>query len=424
LHVLLKIIVMKLKLLIAILGTSGTLHAQTPAREIPKQEPHSLSQLFEAAWQRQAEFISLNAQKAALTAKQASAQRRVPEAGVIDASTARGNLGGRGYDISFSAALWQKNEQGLSLKAVAHDSELLSHKLKLAQLRTAAQVRDAYWHWLRTANDEAFLSETSSASLKLLDDVKKRFTAGDMSRADLQLAELAYAANQSAIEDAQLSEQTALTQLNGLTGLKTSLAFPDSLTTETASSTANNATIDVEEHPVLKELQARIDQLRTAQQLSIIQSNSRAELSVGLSRDRGATGDSHQTSVRIGYKLPLNSSQQQRVASTAAQAQIDELAALLLVERERLVNEYSVAVQKNKSLQRQLDIAQQRTALSNSLQTMIQKAFTLGEADLPTRLRTQIEASEAQRSLRKIKLDQAAAVSTMNQLLGLLPVQP
>jgi cobalt-zinc-cadmium efflux system outer membrane protein len=81
-------------------------------------------------------------------------------------------------------------------------------------------------------------------------------------------------------------------------------------------------------------------------------------------------------------------------------------------------------VQKNKSLQKQLDIAQQRAALSNSLQAMIQKAFTLGEADLPTRLRTQIEASEAQRGLRKIKLDQAAAMSTMNQLLGLLPAQP
>jgi cobalt-zinc-cadmium efflux system outer membrane protein len=294
----------------------------------------------------------------------------------------------------------------------------------LAQLRTAAQVREAYWHWLRTANDAAFLKETNSATLNLLNDVKKRFAAGDLSRADLQQAELAYAVNQSAIEDAQLSEQTALTQLNGLTGLKPFLKFPDSLTTERASSLANNATIEFEEHPVLKELQARIEQLRTAQQLAIIQSNSRAELSIGLSRDRGATGDNHQTSMRIGYKLPLNSGQQQRVASTTAQAQIDELEALLLVERERLLNEYSVAVQKNKSMQKQLDIAQQRAALSNSLQAMIQKAFTLGEADLPTRLRTQIDANEAQRVLRKIKLDQAAAMSTMNQLLGLLPAQP
>ena len=47
----------------------------------------------------------------------------------------------------------------------------------------------------------------------------------------------------------------------------------------------------------------------------------------------------------------------------------------------------------------------------------------MGETDLPTRLRIELEASEAERQDARARIDLAAAVSAYRQALGLLPEQ-
>jgi cobalt-zinc-cadmium efflux system outer membrane protein len=49
------------------------------------------------------------------------------------------------------------------------------------------------------------------------------------------------------------------------------------------------------------------------------------------------------------------------------------------------------------------------------------KSFRLGETDLPTRLRIEAEAADAQRQQARAGIDLAAAVSAWRQALGLLP---
>jgi outer membrane protein, heavy metal efflux system len=413
---------MKLKLMIAMVCVSNALTAQTQSPlHPPPSGQQTLVQLYEASWQLQAEYTTQSSQQAALTAKLEVTKRRLPEAGTIDLSTSRGQFGGRGNDISYSTPLWLKNEQRLSANIVSSDRELLASKLALAQLRTAASVREAYWAWFGLSSEIAFLSNTNDAALLLLDDVKKRTAAGDMSRADLLQAQLAQAASLSALEDVRLAEQSARIRLSGLTGMELS---PTGVSAPIAESVPAQISRDVnpfDQHPVLKDFLVRIAQLKVAQQLAIVQSQSRSELTVGLSRDRGATGDANQTSIRIGYKMPLNSSGTQRIANLTTQSQIDELSAQLQIERARLSTEQSLAERKNKSLLAQIELAQQRVTLSRSLQAMVQKAFSMGEADLPTRIKTQIEANEAQRTLSRLQWEQAAAASNLKQVLGILP---
>jgi cobalt-zinc-cadmium efflux system outer membrane protein len=270
-------------------------------------------------------------------------------------------------------------------------------------------------------SDTKFLSNTNDAALQLLEDVKKRTAAGDMSPADLQQAQLAQAASLNALEDARLAEQSARIYLSGLTGIDLPNFVASTFTAESVPAVIGHNANPIEQHPVLKDLLARISQLKAAQQLAIVQSQSRSELTVGLSRDKGATGDANQTSIRIGYKMPLNSNANQRVASLTTQTQIDELNAQLPIERARLLTELALAEQKNKSLLTQIELAQQRVTLSRSLQAMFQKAFSMGEADLPTRIKTQIEANEAQRTLSRLQWEQVAAASNLKQVLGILP---
>jgi outer membrane protein, heavy metal efflux system len=46
----------------------------------------------------------------------------------------------------------------------------------------------------------------------------------------------------------------------------------------------------------------------------------------------------------------------------------------------------------------------------------------LGETDLPTRLRIEAEASDAERQAARAQVDLAAAISAWRQALGLLPL--
>ena len=55
------------------------------------------------------------------------------------------------------------------------------------------------------------------------------------------------------------------------------------------------------------------------------------------------------------------------------------------------------------------------------MQTLVAKAYRLGESDLPTRLRADSEKFEADLSLARARVGLQRAVSQLNQALGLLP---
>ena len=65
--------------------------------------------------------------------------------------------------------------------------------------------------------------------------------------------------------------------------------------------------------------------------------------------------------------------------------------------------------------------ADKRAQLARELRSFFQKSFQMGETALPTRLRIELEAGEAQRQASRTRIDRAAAVSALRQALGLLP---
>ncbi|MGL4434258.1 MAG: TolC family protein, partial [Giesbergeria sp.] len=71
--------------------------------------------------------------------------------------------------------------------------------------------------------------------------------------------------------------------------------------------------------------------------------------------------------------------------------------------------------------QAQTDAAARHAALAQETLGHVDKAFRLGEADWPTRLRAEQDAAQAQRQLARARIDAAAAVSALRQALGLLP---
>ncbi len=62
-----------------------------------------------------------------------------------------------------------------------------------------------------------------------------------------------------------------------------------------------------------------------------------------------------------------------------------------------------------------------RARLARESRAFFEKSFRLGETDLPTRLRIEGEATEAERQAARSRIELAAAISAWRQTLGLLP---
>ena len=83
--------------------------------------------------------------------------------------------------------------------------------------------------------------------------------------------------------------------------------------------------------------------------------------------------------------------------------------------------DWASAQAKADAAQAQLAAAQERHRLAAEARGFFAKSFSLGETDLPTRLRTEAEAADAARQLQRARVELAAAQSTLRQAAGLLP---
>ena len=88
---------------------------------------------------------------------------------------------------------------------------------------------------------------------------------------------------------------------------------------------------------------------------------------------------------------------------------------------EKLAADIAAAVARVKATQAQRDALARHAALAQGTRGFVDKAFRLGEADGPTRLRVELEAAQAERQLARARIDAAAAISHLRQALGLLP---
>ena len=91
------------------------------------------------------------------------------------------------------------------------------------------------------------------------------------------------------------------------------------------------------------------------------------------------------------------------------------------LERARLAGERDSAKARTESARLQLAAAERRAQLARESRGFFDKSFRLGETDLPTRLRIEAEAAEADRQAARSRIELAAAISAWRQALGLLP---
>ena len=160
---------------------------------------------------------------------------------------------------------------------------------------------------------------------------------------------------------------------------------------------------------------------RRAADLAAVQTRANPELTVAATRGREQAGDRYQQTFTVGLRVPLGGGDRAQAKQAAARAEALAAEVRAAAERDRLAADIAAAVARVKATQTQRDALARHAALAQGTRGFIDKAFRLGEADGPTRLRVELEAAQAERQLARARIDAAAAISTLRQALGLLP---
>ncbi|HCZ15630.1 MAG TPA: TolC family protein, partial [Candidatus Accumulibacter sp.] len=145
------------------------------------------------------------------------------------------------------------------------------------------------------------------------------------------------------------------------------------------------------------------------------------ELSLLALRERSNFSESYSDSVGIRLKIPFSSGALVRRESSAAQADADHSDAEMQRVEMRVELDVARSRQALQAAERQYALAEQRQALSADSLRLAEKSFALGESDLATLLRIRAAAYDADAFLDRQRIARAAAISRLNQTLGVLP---
>lgn len=411
-----------LVLTLALIASLAAAIAALPAQAQGDTESRilTLKQAFDAAWQRQPEARSASARRQAADAQLAFAQRWTAEPIALELSAKTdhltGNHGVREYVAGIAAPLWLPGERS-GVQAVAQaESGTIDSRVGAAQWRVAGAVREAWWAAQRAALEATLAQARLANAQQLADDVARHVKAGDLARADQLQADGVVAAAQSAFLEAQSAQAQSWQALRALTGAEPAKAL--STAPEPPPGVSLRPAAD---HPTLRELAARADLARRTRELAAVQTRANPELTLSATRDRGAFADAYGQSLTVGVRIPFGSDTRQRSRLAAASAEQTEAEVQLELERSRIATDLAATDVRVGAARLIVEAADKRAALAFETRRIFEKSFRLGETDLHTRLRVELEAFEAERQRERSHIDLAQAVSQWRQALGLLP---
>ena len=410
---------------VAVAALSVAVQAQ-PAALTPAPDASarflSLRQVFDAAWARQPEALALQSRRDAARAQQRAANAWTPEPAALELANKTDRLnrnqGARESTLGVAVPLWLPGERSRSVALADAESVALESRALAAQLRLAATVRASWWQWQRTRIEAATAREQLDNVRLIAADVGRRTKAGDLARADQHQADGAVASAEARLAHAEAALVAARQLVLALGGAASSL---NAVANGLAEPDPGSALADVEVHAELQALKDRVTVTDRIAALTATQSSANPELLLATTWDRSASGEAAQQSVTLALRIPFGGGARVEARSAGAHADAAEARAHLALERERLVAEGEIARVRVQGARRQLEATERRARLARELRGFFEKSFQLGETDLPTRLRIESEAADAEREAARIGVELAAAISAWRQALGLIP---
>lgn len=410
----------------ALIGVAIETRAQSAVAPAVPTRP-TMRAAFEAAWARQPEAQALAARRDAARAQHQAARTLTPEPVAMALSNRTDrlnrNLGTREYEVGVAIPLWLPGERGRSQDLADAEGRAIESRTTAAQLRVAAAVRESWWTWQRAQVELDAARGQLDNVRRIAADVGKRLKAGDLARADQHQADGAVAAAEAAVAQAEGALTAAWQRFRSLVAMPGDAAPSDapSAEAEPEPSTAATPADDMETHAELLSLKDRAAVADNVAALAATRSRASPELTIATTRDRSTYGESYQQTFTVGVRIPFGAGPRHDARVASARAEAVELQAQLVLERARLAGEREAARARTDAARTQLAAAERRAQLARESRGFFDKSFRLGESDLPTRLRIEAEAADAERQAARALIELGAAISAWRQALGLLP---
>lgn len=387
-----------------------------------QSKPLSLKEAFELAWSRQPEARSQTVRQEAVSAARAAASSWTIEPPALElqgkSDRMGSNNGSREYEVGVAVPLWLPAERSSARRLVEAEANALDSRLLAARLRVTEAVREFWWSYHRAEAELSLARERQASALKLANDVAHRFKAGDLSRADMHQANGLAALADASLAEAEGNRALAFNALRGLIGAAPSL---DAQVIKLEPMPDSKALNEPANHPALLELLDRASVAWRAAELARVRTRANPEVLIATTRSRPQTGVDSEQTYTLGIRFPFGAGPRAEARRATARAEALDAETSAELERSRIVAGIASAQAQVLAAQGRLTAAERRSRYARESQGFFEKSFRLGESDLPTRLRIELEATEAERQLTRARIDVAAAISSLRQSLGLLP---
>ena len=386
-------------------------------------QPPSLKQALDAAWQLSGVSRAESNRRAELAAREKAASSWISGEPVANVAHRTDRLnrndGFRDYEGEIELPLWNYGVRAATQADVSAQRQGFDGQFALSKLKLAGELR------VLAASAAAAQVELDLNKRKLLDvsalaqDLSRRVRAGENARVDGLQAQVLIQQAQAAIAQAGGQLTRLQNQWRSLTGLATVAPLDEALSS-VATNDAVNAPVSPD-HPALRYAKSQLGSARA--KLALAEASKRDPMSIGIGagRERSSFAAINETKLRIALRIPLGGDNRNAPRIAAANAELDTAQAEADAVQRQLPAEVDAATADLRAARLAQAAAQERVRLSSEVQALITKSWRLGDSDLPTRLRADNEQFEASLSLARSAIDVRRAIANLNQAHGYLP---
>ena len=389
-----------------------------PAQDKQHTPSVTLSQAVNSAWARAVVAREATGQLTKADADKSAAQRLWAKSPSLEYSQRdnrfQADTGLKETEFGVVWPVWQWGQRGAQNTLAASALTKADHNAQFVRLKLAAEVREAIW-MTKDAEVEygeaVLLAETLT---RLARDVDRRVSAGDLARVDSLVAHGERLAALALQSEASQKLSAMLARWQNLTGLRTPLS------TEAATEQPS-ALKSVIAHPELLLSIQSADEAKKKLELVEASNREAPELKVGMRQELAARTQPGQSTLIVGFRLPLGTSDRNRPLLAAALTDVEVSTTQEQRTHERIESEHELAKQALTFAQQQLQSAKERADLLNERTALIEKSFKAGETSLPDYLRAVSLSSQAQTAYLRQISKTYLATARFNQSLGVMP---
>lgn len=375
-----------------------------------------------AAWERHPAARALAARHEEFAARHEAADSLLAGSPAAEVANRNDRLqrdaGQREWEAGITLPFWLPGYQARTLALIERERTAFAALVEQARWKLAGEVREAWWQAMLAANERDVARARAEAARQLAADVERRVRAGDLPRMDANQARSAEAAAEAAYAEADGRAHRAARGFLALTGLP---ALPASGGMHETRPRENKMDAVPGTHPQLAPLEQAIGAARARLDLAAKNVRDMPELTIGVRRERPLQDTAWESSTIIGVRIPLATDARNRPKVAAANADLIEAEALLPYEQGRVDAEREAAGRDLERADESLTRAETRRHLAAEMRREYARAFTLGNIDLPQRLRVEADAFDAELAAARSRIEAARSISRYNQALGILP---